>query len=245
MQAYVFNDFNTCNNLPPISLFESLSNPPKEDDYGFTTMSDFQVTMQDYLDKLHAKKRDKALIDFDRYRSIEEILKNPSNTAISTAQFRYWAKKMFELSAGETKVVCHNGKPVAIKETIYEILLDAHKIANHGGRDKTSAIVKGSFSWIPKELIARFVRCCPTCRFKRNGNHLDTFDSCSPPYATNYSDLFLNAVPTETSTPSTTGVFEDLYNSLPAGFEGSTLLSGLSNFPINVQYADSLAWLLP
>lgn len=141
MQSYIFNDFNICDNLLPISFFENISNPPKEDDYGYTTMSDFEVTMQDYLDKLHAKKRDKALIDFDRYRSIEEILKNPSNTAISTAQFRYWAKKMFELSPGETKVVCHNGKPVAIKETIYEILLDAHKIANHGGRDKTSAIV--------------------------------------------------------------------------------------------------------
>ncbi|KAG1119959.1 hypothetical protein G6F42_012857 [Rhizopus arrhizus] len=77
---------------------------------------------------------------------------------------------MFQLQPGSYDLVCHDNKPVAMREQIYDILVNAHKEAHHGGRDKTSAIVRNQFSWIPKELVARFVRQCPTCINRRNGS---------------------------------------------------------------------------
>lgn len=100
----------------------------------------FDSIVQDYLRNLSCKKRDKALVDQQRYGLILQVLKDPRNTAISTAQFRFWVKKMFQLLANE--VVCHDDKPVAIQEQIYPILIRAHRDAHHGGRDKTSALVR-------------------------------------------------------------------------------------------------------
>jgi len=72
---------------------------------------------------------------------ILQVLKDPRNTAVSTAQFRFWVKKMFQLPSRQ--IVCHDGKPVAMREQIYGILVRAHREAHHGGRDKTSALVSG------------------------------------------------------------------------------------------------------
>ncbi|SAM08793.1 hypothetical protein [Absidia glauca] len=142
----------------------------------------FDTIVQDYLQNLSTKKRDKALVDQHRYDLILQVLKDPRNTAISTAQFRFWVKKMFQLvSTTEAKspmatstttnwTVYHDDKPVAMQEQIYPILIQAHREAHHGGRDKTSALVRKRYSWIPKELIARFVRRCPFCISRRNGH---------------------------------------------------------------------------
>ncbi|KAI8328307.1 hypothetical protein EDC96DRAFT_452914 [Choanephora cucurbitarum] len=137
----------------------------------FPTHEAFENIMMDYLSSLSPKKRDKALIDHARYRLIQTILKQPRDTSVSNAQFRFWVKKMFELQSYRTfELVCHDNKPVAIREQIYFILVQAHREAHHGGRDKTSAIVKSQFSWIPKELVARFVKNCPTCIDRRISN---------------------------------------------------------------------------
>lgn len=113
----------------------------------------FGTIVQDYLQNLSTKKRDKALVDQHRYDLILQVLKDPRNTAISTAQFRFWVKKMFQLvSKTEAKpslatttttnwAVYHDDKPVAMQEQIYPILIQAHREAHHGGRDKTSALV--------------------------------------------------------------------------------------------------------
>lgn len=100
----------------------------------------FDAIVQDYLQNLSSKKRDKALIDQARYGMILQVLKDPRNTAVSTAQFRFWVKKMFQLTSRQ--IVCHDGKPVAMREQIYGILVRAHREAHHGGRDKTSALVR-------------------------------------------------------------------------------------------------------
>ncbi|PHZ17101.1 uncharacterized protein RHIMIDRAFT_196692, partial [Rhizopus microsporus ATCC 52813] len=140
---------------------------PHLNDYDqYPSFEEFEIIIQDYLKNLSSKKRDKALIDRNRYVMILQVLKDPRNTAISTAQFRFWVKKMFQLHAKQ--VVCHDGKPVATREEIYGILVHAHREAHHGGRDKTSALVRRRYSWIPKELIARFVRHCPFCIARRN-----------------------------------------------------------------------------
>ncbi|KAG0169912.1 hypothetical protein DFQ28_000908 [Apophysomyces sp. BC1034] len=131
----------------------------------------FDAIVQEYLTNLSSKKRDKALVDQHRYSLILQVLKDPRNTAISTAQFRFWVKKMFQLvQLDGMEIVCHDNKPVAMREQIYDILVRAHREAHHGGRDKTSALVRRRYSWIPKELIARFVRHCPFCISRRNGS---------------------------------------------------------------------------
>ncbi|CDS08880.1 hypothetical protein LRAMOSA10241 [Lichtheimia ramosa] len=153
-------------------FFPQQLTPPEEsfdDENQLPTPEEFDKIVQDYLNNLSPKKRDKALVDQKRYQVIQQVLKDPRNTAISTAQFRFWVKKMFQLQPGTVGLVCHDGKPVAMKEQIYTILVQAHREAQHGGRDKTSALVRRKFSWIPKELVARFVRHCPFCITRRNG----------------------------------------------------------------------------
>ncbi|KAI9315587.1 hypothetical protein BX666DRAFT_2137883 [Dichotomocladium elegans] len=160
------------NELNHESLYHPHSIPLEsifEDNNQILSPSQFEAIIEDYLHNLSAKKRDKALVDQQRYQLIHQVLKDPRNTAISTAQFRFWVKKMFELQSGTVDLVCHDGKPVAMREQIYAILVKAHTEAHHGGRDKTSAMVKREYSWVPKELVARFVRHCPVCITRRNG----------------------------------------------------------------------------
>ncbi|KAI9282168.1 hypothetical protein BY458DRAFT_537682 [Sporodiniella umbellata] len=164
--------------------------PSEEEAYGVPTSEEFSNVVRDYLSRLSLKKRDKALIDEERYSMIREVLINPKDTSVSTAQFRFWVKKMFNFVGGSQRIICHDGKPVATKEDIYGILVDAHREANHGGRDKTSAIVKCQYSWIPKELIARFVRCCPTCRIRRNGCNFNGNASPASSIHFNYEAIY-------------------------------------------------------
>jgi hypothetical protein len=122
-------------------LHNIISEASMEEEDPLPTFDEFQGIINDYLGNLSPKKKDKALVDHARYCLIQEVLKNPRNTLISTAQFRFWVKKMFQLQPGSYDLVCHDNKPVAMKEQIYDILVNAHKEAHHGGRDKTSAIV--------------------------------------------------------------------------------------------------------
>lgn len=131
-----------------------------------------------YVDDLSVKKQDKALIHARRARNIRNVLIDPKDTAVESAQFRFWVKKMFKLqivgieSSNCKKIICHEGKPVAIREKLFKILTRAHQQCQHGGRDKTSARVRQIYSWVPKELISRFVKICPTCRVRRGGARL-------------------------------------------------------------------------
>jgi hypothetical protein len=120
--------------------------------------------------------------------TIYKVLSDPQDTSLQTAQFRFWTKRMFSIS--ETGLVCHEKRPVAPKEQIYGILVmvstgpakrlcceadylvsaQSHGASAHGGRDKTSLHVRRSYSWVPKELIARFVKCCPLCNARRSSN---------------------------------------------------------------------------
>ncbi|GAA5990393.1 hypothetical protein JCM11641_002348 [Rhodosporidiobolus odoratus] len=60
-------------------------------------------------------------------------------------------------------VIVHDGLPVATSEQIYDLLIEAHEKVQHGGREKTFKEIRGKWSWVPKELVARFVKVCPTC----------------------------------------------------------------------------------
>ncbi|KAG0157959.1 hypothetical protein PDIDSM_5471 [Penicillium digitatum] len=139
---------------------------------GFPDVKEFDQLMQNYVKDLSIKKQDKALIYAKRARNIRTVLIDPKDTAVESAQFRFWVKKMFKLQAVGSDMICHEGKPVAIREKLFKILTKAHQQCQHGGRDKTSAQVRRIYSWVPKELISRFVKICPTCQVRRGGSRL-------------------------------------------------------------------------
>ena len=71
-------------------------------------------------------------------------------------------------SARSINLIFHHDRPVALRSRIYKIILRAHWIANHAGRDRTWAVVREVCSYIPKCLVYDFVAACPTCRVARS-----------------------------------------------------------------------------
>ncbi|KAJ5145627.1 uncharacterized protein N7515_000191 [Penicillium bovifimosum] len=152
---------------------------------GFPDVKEFDQLMQSYVKDLSTKKQDKALIYAKRARNIRSVLVDPKDTAVESAQFRCKslgsniliahqinADEVFYRNVQHRKMICHEGKPVAIREKLFKILIKAHQQCQHGGRDKTSAQVRRIYSWVPKELISRFVKICPTCQVRRGGSRL-------------------------------------------------------------------------
>ncbi|KAH9976801.1 hypothetical protein BGW80DRAFT_1123349, partial [Lactifluus volemus] len=149
---------------------------------GFPTYEQYQRIEEEYLSSLSDRKQPKALISQNLFDKIYAVLQNGSEDRASTAQFRFWVRKMFVLAYPQTSfnhhgtsrtpepVVLHDKRPVAIKEQLYEVLCYCHAISRHGGRDKTCATLRIHYSWVPKELTAKFVKACPTCTLKRSGN---------------------------------------------------------------------------
>lgn len=68
-------------------------------------------------------------------------------------------------------LVFHQDRPVALRSKIYKIILRAHWITNHAGRDRTWAMVQEVCSYIPKRLVHDFVAACPACRVARSGQY--------------------------------------------------------------------------
>ncbi|EKV13046.1 hypothetical protein PDIG_40700 [Penicillium digitatum PHI26] len=66
---------------------------------GFPDVKEFDQLMQNYVKDLSIKKQDKALIYAKRARNIRTVLIDPKDTAVESAQFRFWVKKMFKLQA--------------------------------------------------------------------------------------------------------------------------------------------------
>ncbi|KAI6002391.1 hypothetical protein F5J12DRAFT_687685, partial [Pisolithus orientalis] len=146
---------------------------------GFPTYEEYKRIEAAYLANLAPRKRTKALITQATFDQIWEVLWHPGSTRVGTPQFRFWVRKTFRLvtvqgEGGRDKdlppVVLHDNRPVAIMEQMYEVLCYCHGLTEHGGRDKTCAAIRRHYSWVPKELVAQFVRGCPTCLVKRAGN---------------------------------------------------------------------------
>jgi hypothetical protein len=162
---------------------------------GFPTYEQYKRIEEEYLSSLSERKQPKALITQTLFDKIYAALQNGSEDRASTAQFRFWVRKMFVLAYPQTSfkhntssqssdpVVLHDKRPVAIKERLYEVLCYCHAIARHGGRDKTCATLRLHYSWVPKELTAKFVKACPTCTLKRSGNPdlLSQINYAAPP----------------------------------------------------------------
>lgn len=102
------------------------------------------------------------------------------------------------VNADNVWLVTHENRPIAIKNQIYDILVSCHGASSHGGRDKTSAHVRRFYSWIPKELIARFVKICPLCNARRTANKAyfaDSEDGVYPVPANTITSSFLGVTP--------------------------------------------------
>jgi hypothetical protein len=115
---------------------------PQESYQGFPTAAQFNAMVDEYLGSLSPKKQAKALLTQQMYDDILAVLLHPTETKIGSAQFRFWSKKMFKLiSTQVAHIVIHENKPVAVKEQLYDVLVQCHGQAGHGGRDKTAAQV--------------------------------------------------------------------------------------------------------
>jgi hypothetical protein len=132
--------------LTDLSALQFPIHQPQTNYAGFPTVAQFNAMVDDYLGSLSVKKQAKALLTQQMYNDILTVLLNPAETKIGTAQFRFWAKKMFKLiSTQVAHIVLHENKPVAVKEQLYDVLVQCHGQANHGGRDKTAAQVSSKF----------------------------------------------------------------------------------------------------
>ncbi|KIJ64319.1 hypothetical protein HYDPIDRAFT_53811, partial [Hydnomerulius pinastri MD-312] len=171
-----FSDYQESVASPLTSSLDTSDKP------GFPTYAQYKRIEAAYLNCLSPRKRDKALITQIMFDKIWDVLHQPEACNIETPQFRFWVRKMFTLSRGGQTgdldddsyelpaVVLHENRPVAVMEQLYELFCYCHEQANHGGRDKTCAVIRQHYSWVPKELTAQFVKACPTCTLKRSGN---------------------------------------------------------------------------
>ncbi|KAI0632714.1 hypothetical protein C8Q77DRAFT_840025 [Trametes polyzona] len=169
-------------------------NRPIRRDLGMPSREEYAAVEAEYLASLDYRKKTKALISQEMFDNILLVLRFPNDISIETPQFRWWVRKMFRLDYDASKmrpsnpapwevkneyegededvgslVIIHDGKRVAVKEEIYDILCFCHARVDHGGRDRTAAEIRKEYTWVPKELIAGFVKNCPTCVCKKTG----------------------------------------------------------------------------
>ncbi|KAI0641007.1 hypothetical protein C8Q79DRAFT_886738, partial [Trametes meyenii] len=147
---------------------------------GMPTLEAFAEVEAEYLAMLSDRKRAKALISQDLFEQIRLVLKDPTDCSVGTPQFRWWVRKMFAFgpappsegpsppcrnsgTSGCGAPIVHDGKCVAVKEDIYGLLCFYHERVDHGGRDRTAREIRKYYTWVPKELIAGFIKNCPTC----------------------------------------------------------------------------------
>ncbi|KAJ3558583.1 hypothetical protein NM688_g833 [Phlebia brevispora] len=158
---------------------------PRDLRLGMPTREQYTRIEQEYLNSLSVRKREKALLTQEMFDDVWDVLHNPKDSKLRTPQFRFWVRKMFVLSFAHRPgasasgpanasmesdvqpIIMHENRPVALKEQIYDIISYCHRISGHGGRDRTMALVRERYSWIPKELIAQYIKICPTCVYKK------------------------------------------------------------------------------
>ncbi|KEF63874.1 uncharacterized protein A1O9_01852 [Exophiala aquamarina CBS 119918] len=226
---------------------------------GFPDVHEFDELMKRYVDDLSPKKQDKALIHASRAANIKSVLIDKKTTTIESAQFRFWVKKMFTLQPNDPslpekrKKICHEGKPVAVREKLFKILTKAHKQCQHGGRDKTSAHVRRTYSWqvdgsskfpfprltglfrVPKELISRFVKLCPTCQVRRGPNRN------SPPDSERSPEVMTEAQSPDVPSGSSSRRNTSTHRQIPS----SENLSSQAGFATSSTFEQQNRWMTP
>ncbi|KAK2465523.1 hypothetical protein APHAL10511_002415 [Amanita phalloides] len=146
---------------------------------GFPTYAQYKLIEACYVQSLSSKRQHKALISQELFDRVWDVLTGMDRD--ENAQFRFWARKMFkivtlaeidregEFGDGTQRVLVHDGLLVAVQEKIYTLLCYFHGKTDHAGRDKTCAFIRRSYTYVPKDLVAQFIKACPTCKYKRGG----------------------------------------------------------------------------
>jgi hypothetical protein len=129
----------------------------------------FYERIEEYVNKLDTKFREKCVIKQEMYNKIQKCLLLPKGTSDDEfpAKLVYWVKRKFTLLkiAGNDIVVCvKTKKPVCVYEGFYNVIAEAHGNVSHGGREKTSFEVNSQYSWIPRFCIEIFLKQCIPCQ---------------------------------------------------------------------------------
>jgi len=184
--------------IPTISHVLQDSNTSRNDERsGFPTYAQYKQVENSYIQSLTPRRQAKALISQSMFDRIWDVLHQPECQG-ETAQFRFWARKMFTVSKSHRntlgtaanndealqEVLLHDNLLVAVQEQLYDLLCYCHGSTGHGGRDKTCALIRKHYTWVPKDLVSSFIKACPTCILKKSGNldssavaQLNTYDS--------------------------------------------------------------------
>jgi hypothetical protein len=105
-------------------------------------MDVFNEKLQQYIETLDIKKRNKYTIKQNMYMDILSVLKGEKT--IESSKFKYWVKNTFRIvhiGATELVYVIKNNLPLTIHENIFYRISDCHVAVGHSGRDKTWAEV--------------------------------------------------------------------------------------------------------
>ncbi|KAG2356836.1 hypothetical protein BDR07DRAFT_1612866 [Suillus spraguei] len=140
------------------------------DKLGFPTYTQYKRIEMAYLESLSPRKRDKALISQCMFDKSGMYYTNRTHALSGHHSFVSGTPDAEDDDSEVPVVILHENRPVAVQEQLYDLFCYCHEESNHGGRDKTCAIIRQHYSWVPKELTAQFVKACPTCTFKRSGN---------------------------------------------------------------------------
>ncbi|KAF9528824.1 hypothetical protein CPB83DRAFT_747536, partial [Crepidotus variabilis] len=148
---------------------------------GFPSYAQYKQVEAGYIQSLTPRRQGKALITQAMFDRIWDVLHSPESPG-ETAQFRFWARKMFttsktyrsslggvDMNEPLQEVLLHDNLLVAVQEQLYDLLCFCHGSTGHGGRDKTCALIRKHYTWVPKDLVSSFIKACPTCIMKKCG----------------------------------------------------------------------------
>lgn len=103
----------------------------------------FNNKLECYINTLSKNKQNKYTIKNYMYDSIIHVLK--SKDINTTAKFKFWVRKTFQLiEIGSSEIVYDRKKklPLVTHENIFAKIAECHSSVGHAGRDKTWAEVK-------------------------------------------------------------------------------------------------------
>lgn len=174
---------------------------------GFPTYAQYKQVENAYIQSLTPRRQSKALISQSMFDRIWDVLHQPERQG-ETAQFRFWARKMFTLSKTHRntlgvvanndevpqEVLLHDNLLVAVQEQLYDLLCYCHGMTGHGGRDKTCSLIRKHYTWVPKDLVSSFIKACPTCIMKKCGSLDSSTVTQSNGYDCKIEDMSLPAL---------------------------------------------------
>jgi hypothetical protein len=148
--------------------------------------NDFDMMVQQYVETLHQKFKEKAFINEENYRDIIRLLSSTENETLHDSSWRNWARNNFTLELlGTTYIVCKipNNRakeamekrqnevkplPVLIKERMWHEFCSAHVELAHAGVSNTYNKLKSKWGNVKQDLVAKFISKCITCALHKN-----------------------------------------------------------------------------